>query len=93
MNENREGDDMPPRERPAMLPLGRLEWGVIFSILLSCTTTIFTAGVLYADVRNQERRLIAMEAKYEGVGEKLGRIEEKLAFLVARYQQDVNGVP
>jgi hypothetical protein len=70
------------------IALGKLEWGVIVSLLFSGGTTLFTAGVLYGDVKSHERRLVAVESKSEGVAERLSNIEGKLDFLVDQYKNE-----
>ena len=70
------------------IALGKLEWGVIISLLFSGGTTLFTAGILYGDVQNHERRLVVVESKSEGVSERLSNIEGKLDFLVDQYKNE-----
>jgi hypothetical protein len=75
-------------ENPPKIALGKLEWGVIFSILFSGASTLFSAGILYSDVRSHERRIMIIETKSEGVTERLARIESNLDFLVEQYKQE-----
>jgi len=70
------------------IALGKLEWGVIVSLMFSGGTTLFTAGILYGDVQNHERRLVVVESKSEGVSERLSNIEGKLDFLVDQYKNE-----
>ena len=70
------------------IALGKMEWGVIISLLFSGGTTLFTAGILYGDVQNHERRLVVVESKSEGVSERLSNIEGKLDFLVDQYKNE-----
>jgi hypothetical protein len=75
-------------DNPPKIPLGKLEWGVIFSMLVSGGSAIFSAGILYGDVKDHDRRLMVIETKSEGVTERLARIESNLDFLVEQYKQE-----
>jgi hypothetical protein len=79
-------DDARPK-----IPVGKLEWGVIIAVAVSVLTSAFNLGVVYADVRDHERRLIIVETRGEGVSERLARIESNLEFLVEQYRQDRKG--
>lgn len=72
------------------ISLGGLEWGVIVSLLLSAGTTLFAAGILYGDIKDQDRRLTAVEAEMKGAGTKLAGIEANVQFLVNRARDEDN---
>jgi len=80
------------------IPLRGLEWGVIVAVFTSVGTSIFSAGILYADVRAMDRRLTTVEgnikempAKLGSVDSRLSGIEAKLEFLVDQYRDSRNG--
>lgn len=94
MSHDQEGNQMPQDAGPKV-SLGRLEWGVIISLLVSAATTVFSAGVLYGDLRDVERRVEVIEDKAGVVaetmrdnGERLARIETNVELLVDRYKTD-----
>jgi hypothetical protein len=60
----------------------------MITLIMSLGTTIFSAGILYADVRDHERRIVIVESKNEVVLERLTRMESNLDFLVDQYRQD-----
>lgn len=70
------------------ITLGSLEWGVIVSLLISAGSAIFSAGVVYSEVRDHDKRLTKVEVASDDVAERLGRIETNLEYLVARYRRD-----
>ena len=72
------------------ISLGGLEWGVIISLLMSAGTTLFAAGILYGDIRDQDRRLTAVEAETRDAGTKLAGIEANVQFLVNRARDEDN---
>ena len=72
------------------ITLGNLEWGVIVALLLSAGTTLFSAGILYGDVRDQDRRLTAVEAETKDSVTKLAAIEANVQFLVNRARDEDN---
>lgn len=69
--------------------LGKLEWGVIFSLLISACSAVFSAGIVYSAVQDHEKRLSRVEVRSDSVIERLARIESNLEFLVEQYRQDV----
>lgn len=75
------------------IPLGRLEWGVIIALLMSALSTAFSAGVVYNDVRDHERRIEAIEDDSKGVATKLAGIEANVQFLVNRARDEDNRRP
>lgn len=72
------------------ISLGGLEWGVIISLLMSAGTTLFAAGILYGDVRDQDRRLTAVENEAKTSVTKLAAIEANVQFLVNRARDEDN---
>lgn len=77
-------------ENQPKIALGNLEWGVIVSLLLSAGTTLFSAGILYGDVRDQDRRLTVVEAETKDSVTKLAAIEANVQFLVNRARDEDN---
>lgn len=78
-----------------MISLGKLEWGIIFSILLSAGSALFSAGIVYGEVQNQDKRLVivetktaAIEAQNNTANERLAGIEANLGWLVDQYKAD-----
>ena len=60
----------------------KLEWGVVFSILASTASLIFTAGVVWTTVQEHSRDIAALKASDTGNIDRLARIETKLDILL-----------
>lgn len=73
---------------PQKISVGKLEWGVIIAVMLSLSSSVFSAGILWSRVENHEQRLVKQEVRTESVGERLAGIESKLDFLVAQYRDE-----
>jgi hypothetical protein len=73
--------------------LGKLEWGVIVALLMSALSTTFSAGVVYNDVRDHERRITSIEDDNKDVATKLAGIEANVQFLVNRARDEDNRRP
>jgi hypothetical protein len=71
-------------EEKPQITLGRLEWGVILALVMSAGTTLFSAGIVYGDVRDHERRIEVIEGEGKGVSDRLARMETNIQFLVDR---------
>lgn len=72
------------------VPLGKLEWGVILSILTSAVSLGYTAGIVWNDVRAQERRITAIELETKAASPKIAAIEANVQFLVNRARDEDN---
>jgi hypothetical protein len=70
------------------IALGKLEWGVIASLLISACSAIFSAGIVYGAVQDHEKRLVRIESRSDTENERLARIESKLEFLVDQYRRE-----
>lgn len=62
-------------------PMTKLEWGVVFSVLASAGSIVFSAGVVWGDLRDHERRLEIQEVKMDGIIPKVERIDANVTFL------------
>jgi ABC-type nickel/cobalt efflux system permease component RcnA len=76
-------------EKPK-IKLGQLEWGVILALVMSAGTTLFSAGIVYGDVRSQEKRITAIELEDKATAPKLAAIEANVQFLVNRARDEDN---
>lgn len=63
--------------------MNRLEWGVIFSVLVSAASLIFSAGVIWTKVNWHDQEITALQAKDGATTDRLARIETKLDFIIA----------
>ncbi len=71
-----------PDEAPTpRSPMTKLEWGVVFSVLASAGSIVFSAGVVWGDLRDHERRLEIQEVKMDGIIPKVERIDANVTFL------------
>ena len=61
----------------------RLEWGVLFSVLASAASLIFTAGVVWTTVQTHDRDITALKARDAATTDRLARIETKLDIILA----------
>lgn len=80
-----------PDEAPTPRSLmTKLEWGVVFSVLASAGSIVFSAGVVWGDLRDHERRLEIQEVKMDGIIPKVERIDANVSFL-AQQARDERG--
>jgi hypothetical protein len=77
-----------PERGGLRIPVGKLEWGMIFTLLMTGGSAIFSAGVTYAKAMAVETRVDSLEKKYERMPERLASIEANLNFLVSQYKVD-----
>jgi len=70
------------------IALGKLEWGVIVSLILSACSAVFSAGTVYGAVQDHEKRLARIELRSDSVSERLARIESNIEWLVQQYRRD-----
>lgn len=78
-----------------VIPLGKLEWGVIVAILLSAGSALFSAGIVYGEVKAQDKRILVVETKTAAIeaqnntaNERLAGIEANLGWLVDQYKAE-----
>jgi hypothetical protein len=60
----------------------KLEWGVVFSVLASAASILFSAGVVWTTVQVHEREISALKASRDETTDRLARIETKLDILL-----------
>lgn len=61
----------------------RLEWGVLFSVIVSAASLIFSAGVVWTTVQTHDRDIATLKAKDAINTDRLARIETKLDLVLA----------
>lgn len=73
---------MTPQEetRSAMT---KLEWGVVFSVLASAGSILFSAGIVWSKVQTHEAAIAELKAKGDATTDRLARIETKLDIILA----------
>lgn len=60
----------------------KLEWGVLFSVIVSAASLIFSAGVVWTTVQVHDRAISELKAKDGATTDRLARIETKLDILI-----------
>ncbi len=70
--------------------VGKLEWGVIVSMMISAATLIFSVGVTWGRISDHERRLAVVELEDREVAKKLAAIDANVQFLVNRARDQEN---
>lgn len=68
----------------------RAEWIAIAAFLVSLATTVFNLGVIYADVRNHDRRLTIVENSNSDLVRKVERIDANVSFLADLAREERN---
>ncbi|MFC0686285.1 hypothetical protein [Novosphingobium clariflavum] len=73
---------MTPQEetRSAMT---KLEWGVVFSVLASACSIVFSAGVVWSKLQMHEAAIAELKGKDGATTDRLARIETKLDIMLA----------
>jgi len=66
----------------------RVEWGVILALTVSGANLAWTAGVVWQSVQEHDRRLIAIEAKYDAMAQRIERIDANVQFIAERAKED-----
>ena len=66
----------------------KLEWGVVFSVLASSGSIVFSAGVVWGDLRDHERRLEIQEVKMDSIIPKVERIDANVTFLAEQAREE-----
>lgn len=65
-----------------MSTISKLEWGVLFSVIASAASIVFSAGVVWTTVKVHDSRIAQLEAKADANTDRLARIETKIDLLV-----------
>jgi len=60
----------------------KLEWGVLFSIVVSAASMVFSAGVIWTTVQVHEREITMLKQKDGATTDRLARIETKLDIII-----------
>ena len=58
--------------------MNRLEWGVIISIIVSSSSLVFSAGVIWTTVQVHDRDIAALKTQASASTDRLARIETKI---------------
>ena len=69
-------------------PVKRAEWIAIAAFVVSIAQFVFMAGVIYADVKDHDRRILGIETEVKAQSTSLTRIEEGVKFLEERARED-----
>jgi len=77
------GDEQSDERQNAIMT--KLEWGVVFSVLASSASIIFSAGVIWTTVQQHEREIAFLKANDASGTDRLARIETKLDIVVSEY--------
>ena len=78
------GEDQDAKSRSTMT---RLEWGVVFSMLASASSIIFSAGVVWSKLQNQETQIKDLQIADHDQVDRLARIETKLDLILEEKRQ------
>lgn len=68
----------------------RAEWIALAAFLVSLATTVFNLGVIYADVKSQDRRLVVVENSNSDLVRKVERIDANVSFLAELARDERN---
>lgn len=60
----------------------KLEWGVIFSLLASAGSILFSAGIVWQKVQANDVRIATLETSADKNTDRLARIETKLDIII-----------
>lgn len=63
--------------------MSKLEWGVLFSVLASAGSIIFSAGIVWTTVQVHEREIASLKSKDDENTDRLARIETKLDIIIS----------
>jgi len=78
-------DDPQPTSEKAVT---RSEWIAGAAFLLSAASMIWTGGVVYGQVQDHDRRIIAVEDKLDSIVPRIERIDANVAMLAQRAAED-----
>lgn len=60
----------------------KLEWGVVFSVIVSAASLVFSAGVIWTTVQMHGREIEALKVRDAATTDRLARIETKLDIIL-----------
>lgn len=66
------------------LKMTRLEWGVLFSVIVSAASLIFSAGVVWTTVQTHDRAIQDLQTSRNSSIERLASIEAKIDLMLDR---------
>lgn len=61
----------------------KLEWGVVFSVIVSAASLIFSAGVVWTTVQQNTQEIAILKANRDATTDRLARIETKVDIILA----------
>jgi hypothetical protein len=66
----------------------RSEWIAGAAFLLSAASMIWTGGVIYGQVQEHDRRIVAVESKLDSIVPRIERIDANVTILAERAAED-----
>jgi len=66
----------------------RSEWISGAAFLLSASSMIWTGGVIYGQVQEHDRRIVAVESKLDSIVPRIERIDANVTILAERAAED-----
>ena len=61
----------------------KLEWGVVFSVIVSAASLIFSAGVVWTTVQQNTQEIAILKANRDETTDRLARIETKVDIILS----------
>lgn len=61
----------------------KLEWGVVFSVIVSAASLIFSAGVVWTTVQQNTQEIAVLKANRDETTDRLARIETKVDIILS----------
>ncbi len=62
--------------------MNRVEWGVIFSVVMSAASLIFSSAVVWTTVQVHDRDIASLKAQATASTDRLARIETKIDIML-----------
>ena len=69
-------------EQEDRIIMTRVEWAVVFSVLASAVSLVFSAGVIWTTVKVHDVKIDALERQQSVNTDRLARIETKIDLLI-----------
>lgn len=69
--------------------LTKLELGVVLSLIVSASSVVFSAGIVWTTVQVHDREIIALKVKDQENTDRLARIETKLDLVLGDKAREV----
>ena len=69
--------------------LTKLELGVVLSLIVSASSVVFSAGIVWTTVQVHDREIIALKVKDQENTDRLARIETKLDLVLGDKVREV----